>query len=213
VANVSTFFRQLWKLPGFRRSFRAIEGLPPESLSILKAGLEGDRTLEELAGDVSAAEVERLRAALSALTTLRGIRDTEGLPALLEDISQTVGQQGASASKVIEEILVESPQEALQRRIEDVQRSGLPVLTRLSVDVDLRVAAPEGTGQSDFGLVPVLIIRLEFDETIAGQDAIVFQVTEEEVDEFTMIISSANKLRKEVVKQLPSNLLLRYNGD
>jgi len=205
---VSTFFGDLWKLSGFRNSFAALQTLTPEGVSILMQAVEGSGNLDDLAADRSSSELDQLRIALPVLRTLRGIRDADGLGALLDDIEANAGPASEPAKKAIEAILAETPAEARQRRINYVQRSALPVLTRLSVDVDLRAASSGANSDEDFGLVPVLVVRLEFDENVAGSDAIVFQVTEEDAAELVKTIARTTKLRKEILSRVPDDLLL-----
>jgi hypothetical protein len=84
---------------------------------------------------------------------------------------------------------------ALYLHRERAIRGAMPVLQRVLMECDMRVVSD--SDDHVLGYVPVIIARLEFDEELAGQPSISFQVTEAGLDDLE---SLARALRDQVAQ-------------
>ncbi|MEJ3741795.1 hypothetical protein WEI85_00635 [Actinomycetes bacterium KLBMP 9797] len=194
--------RALWKIAGFREALRVLLKLDESMMEKVVAASEARLgpisavgTADERAGT--------LATAAAALETLTRIRDEDGMDDLMADADYLLSDI-PNAHKRLSGLLRESPDEAEQRVISRAQHAALPVLVRLSLEVDFRaVALPDSTTR----FVPVTIARLEFDEPIGGFEAITFQLTDDRLEDVDRVAQKAVDLRRQIMDALPKEML------
>ena len=198
-----TAFRELWDIPSFRRSFRDLATVDGDLMELAQRAARGDAGAEDDGlGDERAQE---FRNAQAVLETLRRIFETEGRVELLEDLIEVAGDEGRFVATQLDAFLSEEPERAEERLVQRAQYGVLPVATGLSAHVDFRTMR----GAEDRTLlVPVIVLRLDFDEPIAGgSDAVVFQLPDEGFAEFASVLKRAEVMRSEMIDALPAALL------
>lgn len=84
-----------------------------------------------------------------------------------------------------------------------------PTLADISLNSDLRVVSDPNM---ECKLVPVVFARLEFDEPVAGQQALFIQITEDSLEELEYEIKKTKELLQIVRSQLGSNILAQGSG-
>lgn len=204
---MSILFRGLWRIAGFRSSFASLNALSEERIEAISKAFKEEEDLGLLSATLTGDEGDHVQHSVSVLQTLSRVRDQDGIEDLVADVEALAGDAGIKAAHVIRTVLREDPQQAERRRYEIAQHSGLPVLVSMSVEVDFRVAPPLSGTSDQPKLVPVLIVRLVFDEEVGGQDAIVFQVDEQRVGDLSSMLEKADGLRSSVLKLLPESLV------
>lgn len=86
-----------------------------------------------------------------------------------------------------------------------------PTLVGVSLYSDLRVVSDPPN--VDWGLVPVVVARLGFDEQVAGQQALFVQLTEESLAELKREIEKTQETLRTVRDRIGSDLLFQGNDD
>lgn len=114
------------------------------------------------------------RLAASAYRLLWEIGARESPDSVVQDVRVALPDALASDLNALERLLTSDA--ASSDRVRGVRRRDqfLPILTEARVTVDLRILDLEADGAEV--LAPVVVARLDFDEPIAGSDAIIFQV-------------------------------------
>ncbi|UYC80978.1 hypothetical protein [Curtobacterium poinsettiae] len=110
----------------------------------------------------------------------------DGVDAVIDDV-KTVMKDELSDEHVDALRAIITPTEQIDRRQQGVRvREGfLPNLVGAALTLDLRVVEPTGDQADGVEVVPVVLVRLELDEQVGGQEAIIFQLTGSGLDDFT----------------------------
>jgi len=109
----------------------------------------------------------------------------DGLEPVLQDIREQMTDLSEDDLAFLSEVLTPDP--AIDRRQEGVRvREGfLPNLVGASLTLDLRVIDPQVSAGTDVEVVPVAMMRLLFDEPVAGQEAVTFQLAGPTLEAFS----------------------------
>jgi hypothetical protein len=201
-----TAFVEFWDIADFRDAFLSLIKLPESSILAFRAALDEGR-LPSAPPKTSAISVEDWRSSRATVRTLAAVRDDYGFTALLDDVRETLegSPEGEQAIRAIQQLLEQDPETEQLNLIKRKQDAALPVLVSLSVEVDFR--AVPSVADREPTLVPVYIVRLTFDEDIAGSSAIVFQVPEDATDIVIRRLEQVKTLRTAIVDKLPDALL------
>lgn len=195
-----------WVVPSFRKALSDLLYLDRGQQARLRDVVRGDGELVAILGEDEEAN-EAIRSGANALNTLWHISQTEGLPSLMADVEQLLEGDLAERAEEIRKLLAVSKEESQRALIARTQASLLPILTALSVEVDFRTVPERLSGDSAV-LVPVFVARARFDEPIAsGNEAIVFQIPDEQVDAITESLANAARLRDAILGSLPDGLV------
>lgn len=89
-------------------------------------------------------------------------------------------------------VLFESDEQRLSRTVSTLQNQIVPNLVRASSVVDLRVHRPTLVEDADVGLVPVVLMRLTFDEPIGASNTIAFQLSSDAMAQLNDEITQAS---------------------
>lgn len=201
-----TTFVEFWDIADFRDAFLSLIKLPESSIHALRAALD-EGSLPSAPPEASAISAEDWRRSRPTVRTLAAVRDDYGFTALLDDVRETLdgSPESERAIRTIQQLLELDPDTEQLNLIRRKQDAALPVLVNLSVEVDFR--AVPSVADHDPTLAPVYVVRLTFDEDIAGSSAIVFQVPEDATDAVIRRLEQVKTLRTAIVNKLPDALL------
>lgn len=196
-----TAFRRLNRLPSFKDSFGSLLELDDSELNTVHQAVRlsaDDPNAEELVRD-------DLGPAYSALAVLRQISAKDGPEPLLEDIHAAYSDSGDAIARLAP-LLSSSPAERESREIRSVENSTLPVIVDEMISLDYRVVANGDV----IKLVPLFVMRLDFDEPISGgSDVVTFQANADAIDRMrrrldealTLISKSAKVIGKDALHE------------
>lgn len=194
-----TRFRQLWEIGSFQELFREFARLDDDGLQAVAriAMPRGDSgRLPELSREQ--------RMLVPVAETLLQVRNRDGSQELIADIAQLAEPELPGITSRLEGLLHEDPKTESQRLVGQTQTSTLPVVVGMDIDVDFRAAPP--TEGRPVQLVPVVVVRMMFDEPVGGSDVIVFQVPDERISELIQELRSADRTRGQVLAKLSDDL-------
>ncbi len=118
----------------------------------------------------------------TAFRLLYQTAEREGLTETLADVRSEMAEQLADAQYVqLEQILTPDPETTQGLLAKRERDSFLPNLVGSSRTLDLRVLG-SGSEAGRLVVAPVGLLRLEFDEPVAGQDALSFQLSKSAVE-------------------------------
>jgi hypothetical protein len=196
---------ELWRISSFRQAVRTLVALDENALSALRqrSPLDPGPPPSGLAVEAAA-----WTESAAAVRTLYQLSAQMGPESLVRELAELVGVDPSS------DPLMTALPTWLEPRREDTEAeattraltSMLPVLTAASATVDFRVV--DVANEGDSRLVPVLIIRLAFDEHVAGSDALVFQISPGEVDRVIEELVAARQKANDLAAELPEGLVL-----
>jgi hypothetical protein len=172
-----TSLRPTLRIAGFQSSLK--QALAPENLLLMAQSLRRDVQRPERITDEDWVGIRAsIRFAYQAASQ-------DGLDAVLADVRDVMKDQ-LSDDELDRLASLITPTEEVDRRQEGVRvREGfLPNLIGASLTLDLRVVEPKGDQGPAVEVVPVVLARLELDEQIGGQEAVVFQLSGLTLDEF-----------------------------
>jgi hypothetical protein len=196
---------ELWRVSSFRQAVRTLLDLDEAAVSVLQQRnpVDAGPPPAELAVDAAA-----WTESAAAIRTLYQLAARIGVSNLVSELAELVGTDPASNPRLAALLTwLEPRQEDVEAEaIDRAQTSMLPVLTSASATIDFRVV--DVANEAGLRLVPVLVIRLTFDEHVAGNDAIVFQVGPGEVDQFVDELQLARTRASELSLQIPPGLVL-----
>ena len=86
-----------------------------------------------------------------------------------------------------------------------------PTLVNIGVYCDLRVVSDPPN--VEWGLVPVVLVRLEFDENVAGQQALFVQLTEKSIGKLKREVEKAEEILRSVRNRYGTDLLAKKGGE
>lgn len=178
----------------FRASIRQLLGLTAEQLGQVRDAVEAEKTIsvtDSLIVRVGQAwelsEIEAMKTLSISSFLYEHVATEEDTEALVSDLREVATGLDIGDFPSKEEALKRlfSPIPAYDRQVVRSRtiESPMPVLDSWSLYCDLRVVPKEG-GTELMGYVPVIVARLRFDEPIAGQDGMFFQITEETLKRF-----------------------------
>jgi len=173
-----TSLRSTLKITGFQLSLK--QALEPENRQLAAQTLLRDVGRPERINDE---DWVGLRAAVRFAYQAAA---QDGAEAVLEDVKQVMQDQ--LDPEALESLrLIITPSKEVDRRQQGVRvREGfLPNLLGASLTLDLRVVEPKGNHGAGVEVVPIVLARLELDEQVGGQEAIIFQLNGTTLDEFT----------------------------
>lgn len=202
-----TVFQRLWDISAFRTQFREFSQLAAEDQADVIRLVASGEILDQPPTDQEDARTKAARRLRTLVETLVRIRTEFGLQPLTEDILALAGEDAQPVVAALQKNLPEDANERDRRSVERAQESVLPVLVNMGVDVDFRAVQPYKGETTLAQVVPVLIVRLTFDEPIGGSESIVFQVTDDHVDDLIGLLRSAEKVRRTLLQQLPKNMV------
>ena len=197
--------------PDFRSDAAEFLSLSREAVDAL-VGLIGEHASFNIpAGAVSEFETEYEirgsgRGILAAAQLIRSVarrHDQDELDAGMIDFARSVGVESFLPQdfSVFFSWLPGLDMEALR----DTAIQAAPTLVRVGLSCDLRVVSdpPNMT----WGLVPVVFARLEFDESVAGQQALWVQLTEESVGKLKRELEKVQETLRSVHDRYEADLL------
>ena len=206
----------LLAMDSFRESLRALLSLTPEQLDRLAAAGETENGLEPTdqlirglheALGISEKDIASVLTVSSFLHDgLREAENAEGLVRQLGEIATDLGITDLPSKQDALKRLFRR-NEAYDRRTirRRTAEAALPVLESVWLYCDLRAVAAEPTAEAP-RYVPVIMARLKFDETIAGQEAIFFQMTEEALDRLASDVQRTRELIEKIKLDLRDKL-------
>jgi len=181
-----TALRPTLRLAGFQSSLK--QALEVDNRTIAAESLKRDVPRpERLSDDDWVGLQAAIRFAYQAASQ-------DGVEAVIEDVKRVMKDDLTSDDlDALQAIVTQS--DVVDRRQQGLRvRDGfLPSLVGASLTLDLRVIEPTDPQEGGVEVAPVVLARLEFDEQVAGQEGIVFQMTGATLDEFT---EDLLKLRK-----------------
>jgi hypothetical protein len=197
-----TAFTEFWDIASFRDAFTSLIMLPESSIQVLRSSLD-QGGLPSGPPEGSGISVEDWRRSRSTVRTLAAIRDDDGFAELISDIGQVLRESpdNERALVMIRQLLELDPNTEQLNLIRRTQDAALPVLINLTAEIDFRAVPSVSGGEPT--LAPVYVVRLTFDEDIAGSSAIVFQVPEDATDIVVRRLEEARELRTSIAKKLP----------
>ena len=86
-----------------------------------------------------------------------------------------------------------------------------PTLVDIGGYCDLRVVSDPPN--VEWGLVPVVVMRLEFDESVAGQQALFVQLTEKSIGKLKREVEKVEQILRSVRKRYETDLLVEKGGE
>lgn len=201
----------------FRDAVRALLSLDDGQMEVLVQATRGEQGFDPsdaTAGPVGQAlgpAAEQLSLILSVCGFLyetarsRGL-SSEAIVAELGEMAQALGIEAFEQKRAMLLRLFE-PNESYDRRRQATRAAslGLPVLENAYFFCDLR-GVSNAAGGGVAGFVPLVIARLEMDEPIAGQDAIVIQLTESGLADLEAKLRSARELLDSIKSELEGKL-------
>jgi hypothetical protein len=200
-----TAFTEFWDIASFRSAFISLIKSPEPTIQALRAALD-EGSLPSSPPEGSGVSADVWLGSRSTVRTLLYIRDGDGYTALLSDVSQMVeAPDKERAMEVIQQLLELDSETEQLNLVRNTQRAGLPVLENLSAEVDFRVVPSLSEGEPT--LAPVYVVRLTFDEDVAGSNAIVFQVAEDAISIVLQRLEEAKELRASIARRLSRDLL------
>ena len=197
--------------PEFRSDAAKFLSLPDEEIDALVVLIEAHATFDLPASEVSEFETKYQlagsgRGILAAAQLIRSAVRRHDNYEYEEDLVQFADLVGVKsvAPKRFSSFFSRLPHldtEVLRARAIQVA----PTLTNVSVYCDLRVVSD--SPEVEWGLVPVVLFRLEFDENVAGQQALVVQLTERSVGKLKREVEKVEKVLGSVGKRYEADLL------
>jgi hypothetical protein len=203
-------------IDSFRESLRSLLVLEPDQLTRLRELTETDTGFEptdEL--------IRRLREVLgiterdsaSILSVCHYLYDCaqegQNAEALVRELGEVSGELKIGGFPAKQDHLKRlfSPNEAYDRRAmaRQIGEAALPVLERTWLYCDLRAVGARSTTEAP-RYVPVIVARLRFDEPIAGQEAISFQMSEEALGNLALDVERIRELMGKIRLDLKDKL-------
>ena len=206
----------LLAVESFRESLRALLTLTPDQLHRVAAAAESEngfeptdqliRGLHEALG-ISEKDSASVLAVCSFL--YEGLREAGNAEGLVRELAEIATELGIADLPSKQDALKDlfRRNEAYDRRTmrRRTAESVLPVLESVWLYCDLRAVAAEPTAEAP-RYVPVVVARLKFDEPIAGQEAIFFQMTEEALAKLTSDVQRTRELIERIKVDLRDKL-------
>lgn len=194
-----TTFRRLHRLPSFRDSFGSLLELDDSELRTVVDAVQ------RIAIDPDAEDMvpEDLGEAYSALAVVRSIAGNEGFDALVQDV-RTAYPDSTEAIDTLAPYFSPMEGEIEARTIREVETETLPIIVGGRVSLDYRVSR---SSDDKIKLVPLFVARINFDETVAGADAVTFQASAYALAKFRDNINDALALLDTSVKVIDPALL------
>ncbi len=206
----------LLAMESFRGSLRALLSLTPEQLDRFAAAAETENGLEPTdqlirglheALGISEKDIASVLTVSSFLH--EGLRQAENGEGLVREFAEIATELGIPDFAPKQDALKRlfRPNEAYARRIirRRTAEAALPVLESVWLYCDLRAVAAEPTAEAP-RYVPVIMARLKFDEPIAGQEAIFFQMTEEALERLASDVQRTRELIEKIKLDLGDKL-------
>lgn len=206
----------LLAMESFRESLRALLTLTPEQLDRLAAAAETENGFEptdQLIRDLHDALGISEKDIGTVLTVCsffhEGLRQAENGEGLVRQLGEIATELGITDLPSKQDALKRlfRPNEAYDRRTirRRTAESVLPVLETVWLYCDLRAVGAEPTAEAP-RYVPVIMARLKFDETMAGQEAIFFQMTEETLERLASDVQRTRELIEKIKLDLRDKL-------
>jgi hypothetical protein len=174
-----------WNDPDFRRALRSIMELPQAALDagFFEVSFQGPRATDEQSPllRVLGVSVDELDLIATAFRFMHGAARHSSPRAVTDELRGLVEQtptefEGVFLEEALPQLesLLGAPEVERARLKESAQHAILPSLESVEFTIDLRIANDEG---SALGLVPVVMVRMHFDEpAAAGLRAMWFQI-------------------------------------
>jgi len=207
---------RLVAIESFRESLRALLALTPEELDRFAAAGETEngfeptdqliRGLHEALG-ISEKDIGNALAVCSFL--YEGVREAPNAEGLVGELAELATELGITDFPPKQDALKHlfRRNEAYDRRTmrRRTAESVLPVLETVWLYCDLRAVPSEPTADAP-RYVPVIMARLKFDEPIAGQEGIFFQMTEEALIKLASDVQRTRELIERIKVDLRDKL-------
>lgn len=193
-----TVFRALYTTSTFKAAFGDLLQLSgPNRDRVVAAVRSGPDDESELD--------DALQLAAAALRTLRDIASDSSVDELLADIDEAGPPNAIEQLGDLTQHLRRTEAEEERTFIRRVERSTLPILAKPRFSVDFRATRWRET--DEIKVVPVVVARFEFDETVGGGDSINFQLSIGALKRLKSDIDSAIILLKESVESIGDRLV------
>lgn len=196
-------------MPSFQRALKRLTTAPSDSL----ASLANEQDLSAAVTPPPKEMTEgQWQAAVAALRTLYQIARDEGAEAVVADVrrilsTSDVDERAQPALELLPQLL--APRAEFDRRqiYQNARTFALPQVTGVSVTVDFRtVDVPQGDSKR-VELVPLLAVRLDFDEHIFGSDSLTVALTEESYESLRQQLDDLPGRYEQVTAELPEQIL------
>jgi hypothetical protein len=198
---------ELWRIGSFRDAVRALLAYDNGAWSaVLEAysSIHAEQSEPPPEIPISADEWTR---SIAALRTLYTIASSVGPETVIQELtSQLVPIPSEARMLELQDALRPRREVDEAESVERAINSGLPVLTDASITIDFRPV--DVSHEGGLRLVPVPIVRLEFDERVGGSDAVVFQASPGTLNQFVRDLESARAEAEKVALQLSSSIVL-----
>jgi len=197
----------LWRITSFRRAVGALLDLDEATVSELRQRRAADPGSSPPPG----LQVDEAiwKDAVAALGALYDLAAGLGVSSVVTELAELMGldPQSDSRMKLLLTWLQPTRHDSETQSALRAQASFLPVLTSASATVDFRTT--EVANEGDLKLVPVLVVRVNFDEPVSGSEAIVFQVNPAGLNEVIQKLQEALTQADTLTAQLPDGLVVR----
>jgi len=207
----------LWQDATFRAAIGRLIELSEPELSELDRLTQDDLVLPADVKSNFQIDPSELEFAFLALRTMYEIaRDEAGSPrSLLDELvglahrgsdsaSVAISQKLEAKRPIIEELIRIRPAHERLAKRRSAQTDALPSLDRTKLTVDLRLV---DMGEDGRRLVPVVLARLFFDETLNGNPTVTFQLTDESLKQLEQELRAVRATLTEVATEFGNRLL------
>jgi hypothetical protein len=199
---------ELWSLPTFERAVLALLTLPRSVL----VGLAAEENLAKPDPIEPLSEPENWAPATTALRTLYGFARTDGIESVVADLHtllakrDNVGEYEVGLS-LLPSLLVKRESFDRHQRYKRTREMTLPQVVESSVGIQLKAISPTAGSSSPVELVPLIVMRLDFDEPVLGSESITVSIPVGVLESMRIEISSMREKYEHIVESLPDDLL------
>lgn len=203
-----TAVRELWQVPSFKRAVLALMTLPRHVLD----GLATEQNLADLE-PVDPLDVgEDWDAATSALRTLYSFARSDSVDSVIADIRVVLAERDNADQYDVGVSLLPvllAPRESFDRhqRYKRAREMALPQILEFAINIQLTTVDPGPESSSPVELVPLIVMRIVFDEAVLGGEAVSMSVPIEVMESMRHEMGSLREKYEHLVKTLPQELL------
>lgn len=210
---MSTALERTWhESSSFRSAALSLIELGPDVLRAVTPETLND---PQLRVRVPSSFQEHPEAYTALLFLHRAVEQFTSVETMLELLEDLIGREDESAVASyrsivpqLSQLLFRSPEELRERRRLDLQHSAIPTLEDIEVEVDFRLVPQPESDEETVQFVPVVLVRLSFDEPVLnGNDAFYFQAHPEVVNDLEEKVAELRRQLKRGSDALRDRLL------
>lgn len=201
--------KELWTVYTFQRALRALLQLPAQTLQALEA--ESDLH-EPLATDASRPTGEDWEAATAALRTLYRFARTDGVSEVVADVREVIARDLTlddydTGLQHLPRLLTEREAYDLQQHYRQLRAQAFPQIIDSQVALHFQAVDVAGKGPSPAELVPLILLRMTFDEPVLGSDSLTISIPIEELLSLSKEIDQLQVKYHFIARSLGTSLL------